>query len=64
MIGKNHMKEKVTDPVCGKVVNPEKAKFKYKFGAKTYNFCTIGCLIFFDDNQNKFENQVAVSKGI
>jgi YHS domain-containing protein len=57
------MKVKLSDPVCGKVVNPKKVKFRYKFGTQTYSFCTLGCLLSFDDKRDEFVSQIDEDKG-
>ena len=57
------MKEKVMDPICGTAVNPKKVNFNYKLGVQTYYFCTLDCLVIFDDKRDEFVNQAAESKG-
>ena len=58
------MKEKIRDPICGTSVNPKNVNWRYKFGVQTYYFCTLDCLITFDDNPDEFVSQAVGSKGI
>jgi YHS domain-containing protein len=57
------MKEKMRDPVCGTIVNPQKVKWEYQFGVQTYYFCTLDCLVTFDEKRDKFVSQAVEGKG-
>ena len=34
---------KVTDPVCGMIVDPDQAVAKVEYAGKTYHFCSEAC---------------------
>lgn len=36
--------EKVKDPVCGMIVDPQTAQFQSEYQGKTYYFCSKSCL--------------------
>jgi P-type Cu+ transporter len=42
------------DPVCGMIVDPEKARGKVEHAGKTYYFCSIGCAERFSREPEKF----------
>ena len=42
------------DPVCGMQVNPEKARFRYAHGGRTYAFCCNGCLSAFKADPERY----------
>ena len=56
------MKEKMRDPICGTALNPKKVDFNYKFGEQTFYFCTLDCLIIFDDKREEFVSQVVETR--
>src|ERR1700737_2635650 len=48
-------KEKVErDPVCGMIVEPNKAAAKVEHGGKTYYFCAPGCAKRFQQAPEKY----------
>ena len=57
------MKEKMRDPVCGKAVNPQKVNMEYQFSLKAYYFCSLDCLVTFDEKRDKFVSQAVEGKG-
>lgn len=46
--------ERVKDPVCGMMVNPDKAAGKSEFKGQTYYFCSADCKSQFDGDPGKF----------
>ncbi len=42
------------DPVCGMMVDPNKAPAKSDYMGKTYYFCNPGCKKTFDQNPAKY----------
>ena len=48
------MAERVVDPVCGMMVDPERAAGHVEHGGKTYYFCSKGCVAKFSADPEKF----------
>ena len=48
------MSDKVTDPVCGMTIDPEKAAGSSKYEGKTYYFCSTGCEKKFEADPQKY----------
>ncbi|AWR88158.1 MULTISPECIES: YHS domain-containing protein [Thermaceae] len=46
--------EKVTDPVCGMQIDPEKAAGRSEYQGQTYYFCSEGCKKSFDADPKKY----------
>lgn len=44
----------VKDPVCGMMVDPERAAAKSEYKGKTYYFCARGCKVAFDKDPEKY----------
>ena len=44
----------VKDPVCGMMVDPEKAAAKSEHKGKNYYFCARGCQAAFDKDPEKY----------
>ncbi len=44
----------VKDPVCGMMVDPEKAAAKTEYKGKTYYFCAPGCKVAFEKDPEKY----------
>ncbi len=44
----------VKDPVCGMMIDPQKAAGSTQYQGKTYYFCSTGCKTEFDRNPEKF----------
>ena len=44
----------VKDPVCGMMVDPEKAPAKTEYKGKTYYFCAPGCKVAFEKEPEKY----------
>ena len=44
----------VKDPVCGMMVDPERAAAKAEYKGKTYYFCAPGCKAAFDKDPEKY----------
>ena len=42
------------DPVCGMMVDPQKAAAKSECKGKTYYFCSPGCKATFDKDPEKY----------
>src|SRR5690348_8304045 len=42
------------DPVCGMMVDPEKAKARVGYGGKSYYFCSVGCVKRFEQAPEQF----------
>jgi Cu+-exporting ATPase len=42
------------DPVCGMTVDPEKAPGRWEHDGQTYSFCSLGCMVSFRANPNKY----------
>jgi YHS domain-containing protein len=49
------------DPVCGMMVDEEKAKFKSDYNGKTYYFCAPSCKATFDKSPAKFAGNKATT---
>ena len=45
---------KVKDPVCGMIVDPQKAAAKHEYNGKTYYFCTTRCAERFQKEPEEF----------
>jgi Cu+-exporting ATPase len=45
---------KVKDPVCGMIVDPQRAAAKVEHGGKTYHFCSSRCAERFEKEPEKF----------
>jgi len=45
---------RVTDPVCGMQIDPEKAAGKAEYQGQTYYFCSEGCKKSFDAEPAKY----------
>src|SRR6266481_6065876 len=45
---------RVKDPVCGMMVDPQKAARKVEHGGQTYYFCSARCAERFEKNPEKF----------
>ena len=54
MRGNQAPSTKVTDPVCGMVIDPAKAAGKSQHGADTIYFCSAGCKTKFDTDPHKY----------
>lgn len=48
------MVEKVTDPVCGMVINPFEALAQTTYRGETYYFCSDECKQKFDKKPEKY----------
>ena len=44
----------VKDPVCGMMVDPEKAPAKTEYEGKTYYFCAPGCKMAFEEDPERY----------
>ncbi|HEY76109.1 MAG TPA: YHS domain-containing protein [Thermoflexia bacterium] len=44
----------VKDPVCGMMVDPEKAPAKTEYKGQTYYFCAPGCKAAFEKDPEKY----------
>jgi len=44
----------VKDPVCGMMVDPEKAPAKTEYKGQTYYFCAPGCKVAFEKDPEKY----------
>jgi Cu+-exporting ATPase len=44
----------VKDPVCGMMIDPEKAAAKSEYEGKTHYFCAPGCKVAFDKDPEKY----------
>lgn len=44
----------VKDPVCGMMVDPEKAPAKMQYKGETYYFCAPGCKAAFEKEPEKY----------
>ena len=42
------------DPVCGMMVDPQKAAAKSEYKGKTYYFCSPGCKVAFDKDPDRY----------
>ena len=49
--------KKVTDPVCGMSIDPEKAAARIEHGGETYYFCSQHCADSFAPDPERFTNQ-------
>ncbi len=47
------MEATVKDPICGMMIDPEKAAGSSKYEGQTYYFCGAGCKKSFDDDPAK-----------
>ena len=47
------------DPVCGMMVEPERAKATEEHAGKTYYFCCAGCRQKFSENPDAYTKAVA-----
>jgi YHS domain-containing protein len=57
----------VKDPVCGMMVDPQKAAAKSEYKGKTYYFCARGCKVAFDRDPEKYvtgEGERAMDHGM
>jgi Cu+-exporting ATPase len=45
--------EKVTDVVCGMMIDPQTAAATSEYRGQTYYFCARGCKVAFDRNPEK-----------
>lgn len=52
--GVKFMAQEVRDPVCGMMVDPEKAAGKSVYQGQTYYFCGIGCKKAFDADPERY----------
>ncbi len=52
------------DPVCGMMVEPQKAAATSAYKGKTYYFCSRGCKVVFDRDPEKYLNMPADQKGM
>ncbi len=52
------------DPVCGMMVEPQKAAGKSEYKGKTYYFCSRGCKVAFDRDPDKYLNTPPEKKGM
>lgn len=50
------------DPVCGMLVDPQRAVGKRTTGGKTYYFCSASCLAKFDAKPERFVSGEAKEK--
>jgi Cu+-exporting ATPase len=46
--------DKTKDPVCGMVIDKEKAASKSEYKGKTHYFCSLDCKKAFDENPEKY----------
>ncbi len=46
--------DKTKDPVCGMMIEKEKAAGKSEYKGKTYYFCSPNCKKAFDENPEKY----------
>ncbi len=53
----------VKDPVCGMMVDPEKAPARAEYKAKTYYFCAPGCKVAFEKDPEKYLKEGEKSHG-
>ena len=49
-----HAAHRVKDPVCGMMVDPQKAVGKVEYSGKAYHFCSIHCAERFSKEPEKF----------
>ncbi len=54
---------KVTDPVCGMQIDPEKAAGKFEFAGVTYWFCAQVCRKLFAADPARYVRLAAVESG-
>jgi YHS domain-containing protein len=47
------------DPVCGMMVEPDKAAATSEYKGQTYYFCARGCKVAFDRDPEKYLRQEA-----
>lgn len=47
-------KNKVKDPVCGMMVDPEKTQYKSDHKGKTYYFCSENCQKAFETDPSQY----------
>lgn len=53
----------VKDPVCGMMVDPEKAPAKAEYKGQTYYFCAPGCKVAFEKDPEKYVKSAKGSEG-
>lgn len=54
----------VIDPVCGMIVDPERAAGHYEYDGKTYYFCSAECLNKFSENPESYLNKAAKTASV
>jgi YHS domain-containing protein len=52
------------DPVCGMMVEPQKAAGTSEYQGKTYYFCSRGCKVVFDRDPEKYLRIPPEQKGM
>ena len=57
------MSTAVKDPVCGMMVDPDRAAGKFDYNGKTYYFCCPSCKPAFDKNPEKYVSKTAGKPG-
>ncbi|AGK60332.1 hypothetical protein Asulf_00300 [Archaeoglobus sulfaticallidus PM70-1] len=55
--------DKTKDPVCGMVIDREKAVSKSEYMGKTYYFCSLDCKKTFDENPEKYLKKRSSASG-
>jgi Cu+-exporting ATPase len=53
----------VRDPVCGMMVNPEKAAATAEYKGETYYFCAPGCKVAFEKDPEKYPEVATSGEG-
>src|SRR5437899_1720778 len=53
-VNQNAREHQARDPVCGMLVDPQKAAFSYEYRGQTYFFCSAGCLKKFRYDPDRF----------
>ncbi|MHB9131737.1 MAG: YHS domain-containing protein [Armatimonadota bacterium] len=48
------IREKMVDPVCGEEVDPDTCECKEKFEGELFYFCSLNCLLDFEQNPEGF----------
>lgn len=48
------MENSVVDPVCGTKLNPHIVTYEYQYLGRTHYFCSLECLIAFDEEPEKY----------
>lgn len=54
---------KVTDPVCGMIVDPDRAVAKVEYADRTYHFCSEACRKRFTAEPGKYAGRASGESG-